>query len=384
VQEGDDDARSPADPEERAEQRHREGRHENDRQRRQEGLPAGARLLCPAAREMPVQAIYPVDKSQADGKPDHEPEPLPRRDPGDRGFGPGRQAQHPADRHDALQSNRGAQIGIVNRRGAARAQFVIDIAQFGCRAGLVRQFLDAFVKFREAIHGSGGDEIHSGARSVLDKRNVDLGFRQPPPLARQTRGRIPVGDALERRKLDPVEYLLQLDRPLGGDGLLEHRGNIGKVQDPDRLCCGREDLDLSAPFVGSRVQSLRRRVFLQNVLHAAVDPVHRRDEILQCLSGAGGIDRAQRIDLCSLRRVRESKHPPDQQSCAQPFGAVEDKDHRRSPNLFDLLHLPAIVAVLLTGMPRNPLSRWFRQVSNSILPRGGRHPAMTLRLAPCR
>src|ERR1700730_7098650 len=67
--------RSPTDPEDRAEQRHREGRHENDRQRGQEGVPAGPRLLCPMACEMPVQAIYPVDKSQADGKPDHEPEP---------------------------------------------------------------------------------------------------------------------------------------------------------------------------------------------------------------------------------------------------------------------------------------------------------------------
>ena len=27
----------------------------------------------PAPREMPVQAIYPVEKSQADGKPDREP-----------------------------------------------------------------------------------------------------------------------------------------------------------------------------------------------------------------------------------------------------------------------------------------------------------------------
>jgi hypothetical protein len=55
---GDDDARAPANPEDRAEQRHREGCHEDDRQRDQEGPPAGARLLCPAAREMPGKAIY--------------------------------------------------------------------------------------------------------------------------------------------------------------------------------------------------------------------------------------------------------------------------------------------------------------------------------------
>ena len=40
---GDDDAPGPPDPEYRAEQWHREGCHENDRQRRQESWPAGAR-----------------------------------------------------------------------------------------------------------------------------------------------------------------------------------------------------------------------------------------------------------------------------------------------------------------------------------------------------
>src|SRR5205823_2902683 len=113
-----------------------------------------------------------------------------------------------AGRHDAPQSDGGTQIGVVNRRGAPGTQFAIDIAQFGCRAGLVRQFFDASVKFGEAIHRAGGEEIFAGTRSVLDLGDVDLGFRQAPSLVGQTRGRVPVRDIVERRKLDPVEYLL--------------------------------------------------------------------------------------------------------------------------------------------------------------------------------
>ena len=44
----------------------------------------------------------------------------------------------------------------------------IDIAQFGCRAGLVRKVLYALVEFGKLIHGAGGYKVFSRARPILD------------------------------------------------------------------------------------------------------------------------------------------------------------------------------------------------------------------------
>src|SRR5271157_4627342 len=124
-------------------------------------MPSGTRVIRPPAGGKAAQTVSPVDEAHADDESADKTEPLPGCDAGDRGLGPGWKCQHPPARHDALQSDRRAQKGVVDGGCAAGAHTTVDIIQFGCWAGLVRQFLHALIEFGESLHGARRDKIFS-------------------------------------------------------------------------------------------------------------------------------------------------------------------------------------------------------------------------------
>ena len=99
----------------------------------------------------------------------------------------------------------------------------IDLGQLLCGAWLVRQILDPIIELRQAIDRCGGHEIFAGTRPVLDENNVDFRVRQPPPLRRLPRHRFPVRYIRKGGNVDTIEYLLELQDTLDGDGVLQHR-----------------------------------------------------------------------------------------------------------------------------------------------------------------
>jgi hypothetical protein len=146
--EGDDDARGSPDAEECTQQWHEEGRHQDDRKGNWHCAPSRTLIILAAINEAARQAMACENDQRTNEKPDAQSQPLPCGHTGERDIGPVRQAQQPAGRNKASQTNGRTQERVIDRVSPAEAQCPKDLGQLLCGSGSVWQVRDRRVEFR--------------------------------------------------------------------------------------------------------------------------------------------------------------------------------------------------------------------------------------------
>jgi hypothetical protein len=101
-----------------------------------------------------------------------------------------------------------------------------------------------------AVAAIDADEFLPDAVSGLDQDNIDLRPWQTPTLERSARNLVRIWNAFKGRNFNSIEYLFQLNCPLGRNCVSEYRGMSDKSRTLIALPAVESTLNLFPSFFG--------------------------------------------------------------------------------------------------------------------------------------